>query len=137
MTSALRLEDHRVSRKRGRKTRVEEQASTCTVTIKVTPEERQRLRQLTERAGVTLSAYCRACILDTPIMARPVIPPVNLETYTALAPLASNFNQMTKHLNQNNLTGRVSAIAPDDLRTTVEDIGRILKNLRLELVGES
>lgn len=64
------------------------------ITLRVSAAERAAIEEAAEEAGRTVSAHIRQAATD-PDSARPRVPKVNRETWTELAPVFGNLNQLT------------------------------------------
>jgi len=102
------------------------------ITVRLTPEEYAEMERRRALAGYRgLSGYCRDALLRQPLP-RAVVPPVNVAEFGALHNLASNINQLPKHLNVGNIVAGPEA---EELGVLLEETVTEVKKLRRALMG--
>lgn len=106
LTPAALTTDFATVANTGRAPRPRKPNSTSVVTLRLTPEERAKLEELA--AGMTLSAYIRACVFAAESKRRARRPRTAVEDKKAAAEalallgqsrIASNLNQLAHHAN--------------------------------------
>lgn len=68
------------------------------VPVKMTPDEKERLKGLAQQHGLSVSAYSSSVLLGVSLPS-PVVPEANREIYKQLARIGANLNQLTKAVN--------------------------------------
>jgi hypothetical protein len=109
---------------------------TAMVTIRFTPLERDRAEDLARAAGVSISDYGRAQMLEVELPQRPSrpgripgrpIPAVNQDAYQAFARAGNNLNQLARSINHGSTPELRKVHATlGDLRDAVSRVGRAL-----------
>lgn len=98
------------------------------VTLRFSESEYQQLQANTQNAGVTISAFIRACLQGKHVPGKPApVPAINREAWAALAKSASNLNQLTKAINE----GHDLGVDVNALRIMYREI----QTLRQQLLG--
>ena len=96
-------------------------ARTAVVPVRLTPDERDRLKELARESKISLSDYVRRTVLSKRLPAK-AAPEVNRQTYQELARVGNNLNQVARALN----SGQAFGLDPkmlDALCGLVKEIG--------------
>ena len=91
------------------------------VPVRLTPEERERLKAQAQPSGMSLSEFVRRAALKRR-MPPSAAPEVNRETYTQLCRIGNNLNQLMRAVNES----RASGVDPGlltELRGLVKEVG--------------
>lgn len=106
------------------------------VPMKMTPEEKDRLKLLAQQCGLSLSEYSSSVILGKPIPS-PVVPEANREIYKELARIGANLNQLTKAVNSKVNVGGACGEAYSDLFGEAQLLVRRLQAEVVAILGDS
>ena len=93
---------------------------TAVVPVRLTTEERTRLKQEAKAHSISMSEYVRRLTFKRSLPPQPA-PEVNREAYQALSRIGNNLNQLVKAINE----GRVKVVD--------QDLVPVLSKLRIEL----
>ena len=96
-------------------------ARSAVVPIRMTTEERERLKEAAKPFGVSLSEFVRRAALKRrmPVAA---VAEVNRETYAQLCRVGNNLNQLVRAVNE----GRVAQVDPKilaELKQLIKEVG--------------
>ena len=96
-------------------------ARSAVVPIRMTTEERERLKEAAKPFSLSLSEFVRRAALKRrmPVAA---VAEVNRETYAQLCRIGNNLNQLVRAVNE----GRIAQVDPKmlaELRTVVKEVG--------------
>jgi hypothetical protein len=105
-------------------------------TVRLTPAEAAELAEHAQACGLSISSLIRRRALGLPLP-KGSAPLLNLTAWRELAHLASNFNQMVKHANEQRTAGfdALSVSALTDVKTLLLKLDDALKKVRLLLLG--
>ena len=95
---------------------------------KFTPAEAVKLRRAANNSGTTVSTLLHDLAIKGEIHPRPQIAPIAVEQWRALAPLASNLNQLAKGMNSG------MAISTTDVSDAVTALRSTLGEIRDTLI---
>ena len=111
------------------------QPSTSFLGVKLTPDELEAAKASARSAGLSVSDYVRARILDKPVVAKSKVPQVNVKVYAELARSASNLNQLAHHLNEGRIMGLPRKTHAKVLKEELRRMYGHVTALRRHLVG--
>lgn len=108
-----------------------EQRKSCSLTIWVTPAERELLRERASAAGVPLTAFVRAAALGRRTRGRPRRE-LAAEDRRELLRVGNNINQIARRVNRRGW--RAAGRAPVSYRRPIEEAARALERV-VDLLG--
>jgi hypothetical protein len=107
------------------------------VTARYSADEHAQVRDLADRAGVSMSEYLRSRSLDRPVPLRRrpkpaplVVPELNRLAYQGLDRVGNNLNQIARAIH------RGGAPEIGDVRRAVLEVGAEVKHARFLLLGD-
>lgn len=103
---------------------------TVALGAKFSTKEAASLREKAKASGVTVSTLIHGLVVNGVVYPRPHIDPIAIEQWRALAPVASNLNQLTRRINQGQLP------EPPDVSDELLALRCVLEEIRNELIGE-
>lgn len=103
---------------------------TVSLGAKFSHPEADEIRRVAHASGTTVSSLVHDLAVKGEVHPRPHIDPIAIEQWRALAPLAANFNQLTRSINQ----GRVADAA--DVSDGIIQLQGALTEIRNALIGE-
>lgn len=109
----------------------EAEVQTVWISFRLTPAEREELRDHAAVARISVSELVRRRVLGLP-EPRAAVPTVNVQLRAALAPIGSNLNQLTKQVHQ---AGEVLPSHIQPLGRVLGPLKSLLDQVRLELIG--
>lgn len=107
-----------------------DESRTQSLGAKFSPGEAARLRAQASASGITVSTLIHDLAIKGAVHPRPRIDPIAIEQWRALAPVASNLNQLTRRINQGQLP------EPPDVAEELLALRCVLEEIRNELIGE-
>jgi len=99
----------------------------CVIPVRLTPEERDKLKEIAESHHVSISELIRRFSLRRKLPAP--IPEINIKTYRELAAVGNNLNQMVKEL----YIGLFRGVDENFFH----DLKKLIQRTSLELMGIS
>lgn len=103
-------------------------------TVRFSPAEAVEVAEHASVVGLSISALIRARVLGHPLP-RGAAPAINLTAWRELASCASNFNQLSRHLNTAALAGGQPVLDFYGVKDLVLEVEQNLKKVRLQLLG--
>lgn len=103
-------------------------------TVRFTDQEAAEVDRHADACGLSASALIRFRTLNKPLP-KGSAPEINRQAWRDLAPDRSNFNQMTKHANEQRLAEGRAVLDLVQLKALLHRLDNQVQQLRLELLG--
>lgn len=104
---------------------------TAWVTFRLTPAERDELKDHAHLARISVSALVRHRVLGLPAP-KAAVPTINSQVYTELGRVGNNLNQLTKLAHE---SGKLGPAQVQPLARVLAELKILLDRARLEVLG--
>ena len=103
-------------------------------TVRLTPAEAEEVADHAEACGLSISALLRRRVLGLALPAGSA-PAINLAAWRELSSLASNFNQVSKHANEQKIQQGTAVLDLGQVKSLLQRLDATLDKVRLCLLG--